>query len=113
MMVYNIWDYWVLGLCPSSSIQINAVFQKLDLLQVRGWETHTLLGPLERANLGHSVIGPVLEVDPFLIVQAENLSPTPSPEDGNGLGFQTLCVLEYRMMDKVRNPVILGINIVF
>jgi hypothetical protein len=63
MMVYNTRDYWVFALCPSSRIQINAVFQKLDLLHVRGWEAPTLSGPLERADCSHSVIGSVIEVN--------------------------------------------------
>jgi hypothetical protein len=57
-MVYDIQDYWVFGLCPSSGIlktQKNTTFRKLVFgnwicfrLQVRGQETPTQLGPLER-----------------------------------------------------------------
>jgi hypothetical protein len=65
MMVYNAQDCWVFALCPSSSIQINAVFQKLDHLHVRGWQTPTLSGLLDKANLSHLVIGPVIEVNPL------------------------------------------------
>jgi hypothetical protein len=51
-MVYNTQDYWVFGLCQSSGIQMNTEFRNLDLFPPsgEGWETPTLLGPLERAN---------------------------------------------------------------
>jgi hypothetical protein len=50
--------------------------------QVRGWETPTLLGPLERANLNHS---------PHLRKETDPVS-------------ETLCSLEYRTVDKVQKP---------
>jgi hypothetical protein len=48
MMVYNTKDYWVSGLCPSSSVLENTKFQKLDLFPPLGEvrEKPTLLGPL-------------------------------------------------------------------
>jgi hypothetical protein len=48
-MVYNTRNYWVFGLCPSSGILKNTMFHKLICFrpQVKGWETPTLLGPLE------------------------------------------------------------------
>jgi hypothetical protein len=52
-------DYWVFGLFPSSSIlkktQKNTTFRKPNLFpsSVEEWEAHTLLDPLERANLSH------------------------------------------------------------
>jgi hypothetical protein len=54
-MVYNTQDYWAFGFCPLSGIlktQKNTTFQKLDLFPSlgEGWESPTLLGPLERTN---------------------------------------------------------------
>jgi hypothetical protein len=51
-------DFRVFGLFPSSGIlktQKNTTFRKLDLFPSsgEGWETPTLLGPLEIANLSH------------------------------------------------------------
>jgi hypothetical protein len=42
---------WVFGLCPLSGISKNTTFQKLICFhfQVKGWETPTLLGLLERS----------------------------------------------------------------
>jgi hypothetical protein len=61
MMVYNNQDYWVFGLCPSSGILKTkkiTMFRKLNLFASSGewWETPTLLGPLERANINHWAI---------------------------------------------------------
>jgi hypothetical protein len=55
-MVHNTRNYWVFGLCPSPGILKNRTFRKPDLFPSsgEGWETPTLLGPLERANLMHS-----------------------------------------------------------
>jgi hypothetical protein len=40
MMAYNTWDYWVFGICPSSSIpkhtKKNTMFRKLDLFPSSG-----------------------------------------------------------------------------
>jgi hypothetical protein len=60
MMMYNTQDYWVFGPWPSPGIlktQKNTLFWKLDMLPSsgEGWETPTLLGLLERANLNHSI----------------------------------------------------------
>jgi hypothetical protein len=57
-MVYDIPDYWVFGLCPSSGILKNRRTQRFGSWicfrpQVRGQETPTQLGPLERASLNH------------------------------------------------------------
>jgi hypothetical protein len=48
--------YWVFGLCRSSIILKNTTFRKMDLFPSSHdvWETPTLLGPLERANLNQS-----------------------------------------------------------
>jgi hypothetical protein len=51
-------NYWATGLWLSPgflNIQENTTFQKLDLFPFsgEGRETHTLLGPLESANLHH------------------------------------------------------------
>jgi hypothetical protein len=52
--MYNIQNYVVFGLCPSIGIIKNRVFRKPDLFPSSSkWETSTLLGPLERANLNH------------------------------------------------------------
>jgi hypothetical protein len=59
-MAYNTQNYWVFGLCPSSSIlkknQTENTFWKLDLFPSsgEGRETPTLLRPLEKANLNHN-----------------------------------------------------------
>jgi hypothetical protein len=56
-MVYDIQDYWVFGLCPSSGILENRTQRFANWIcfrpQVRGQETPTQLGPLERASLNH------------------------------------------------------------
>jgi hypothetical protein len=54
-MVYDIQDYWVFGLCPSSGILRNRTTQRFGNWicfrpQVRGQETSTHLGPLERVQ---------------------------------------------------------------
>jgi hypothetical protein len=48
-MVYVIRYYWVLGLCPSSGILKNTKEYDVSGIecfgsQVKGWETHILLG---------------------------------------------------------------------
>jgi hypothetical protein len=57
MMVYNIQNYWVFGLCPSSGILSTRTHNVLETRSVSilrwGEETPTLSGPLERANLNH------------------------------------------------------------
>jgi hypothetical protein len=63
--------YWDFGLCPSSDIPKNTkntTFRKLDLLPSagEGWETPTLLGPLERANLNHWTSEDKLNINLFL-----------------------------------------------
>jgi hypothetical protein len=57
-MVYNTQNYWVFGLFPSSGILGTRKTQRFGNWicfrpQVRGEETPTLLGPLDRANLNH------------------------------------------------------------
>jgi hypothetical protein len=46
-------SYWGFGLCPLSNFLKTTTFRKLDVFLSSGqrWETHALLGPLERANL--------------------------------------------------------------
>jgi hypothetical protein len=46
---HNWRDLWVFGLCPPFDIIKNTTFRKLDLFPSsgEGWETSTLLGPLE------------------------------------------------------------------
>jgi hypothetical protein len=54
----NSGDYWGLGLCPLFRIAETRqqTFRKLDLFPSSGEEeTPTVLGPLEGANLNHSV----------------------------------------------------------
>jgi hypothetical protein len=51
-------DYWVFGLCPSSGILKTRRTQRFwnwicFRPEVRGQETPTQLGPLERASLNH------------------------------------------------------------
>jgi hypothetical protein len=48
-------DYWEFLVCWSSVIKKNTTFRKLDLFTTsgEGWETPTLLGSLERANLNY------------------------------------------------------------
>jgi hypothetical protein len=59
-MVYKTQNHWVFELCPSSRIPKKKklrtqTFRKLDVSFLRwGWETPTLLGPLEKANPNHS-----------------------------------------------------------
>jgi hypothetical protein len=53
-MVYYTHNYWVFGLFLSSGILRNTTFRKLDLFPTLGegwWETPSLWGPLQRANL--------------------------------------------------------------
>jgi hypothetical protein len=57
-MVYDIQDHWVFGLYPSSGILKKRRTHPFGNWicfrpQVRGQETSTQLGPLERANLNH------------------------------------------------------------
>jgi hypothetical protein len=58
-MVYNTQDYWVFGFCPPSDIlkgtNKHTAFRKLDLFpsSCEEWETLTLFGSLETANLSH------------------------------------------------------------
>jgi hypothetical protein len=57
-MVYDIQDYWIVGLFPSSSILKNRKTQRFGNWicfhpQVRGQEAPTQLGPLQRASLNH------------------------------------------------------------
>jgi hypothetical protein len=84
-MVYDIPDYWVFELCPLSGILKNRTTQHFENCicfrpQVRGQETPTQLGPLERASFN-----PI--------------------EDGNRFSFRNVALfsfLEYRTMDKVQ-----------
>jgi hypothetical protein len=53
-MVYDIQDYWVFGLCPSSSIlktQKNTTFRKLDLFPSSGEGTGDTysVGPVRKS----------------------------------------------------------------
>jgi hypothetical protein len=52
-MVYITQNYWVFGLCPSSCILKTREHNVLETgyVSILEWETPTLLGPLERANL--------------------------------------------------------------
>jgi hypothetical protein len=56
MIVYDIQNYWVFGLCPSSGILVT---RKHNVSETGFFpssgegETPTLLGPLERANQSH------------------------------------------------------------
>jgi hypothetical protein len=54
-MLYNSWDYRVLGRCPSCGIILNMPFQKLYLFPSsdHGVGEPTLLSLLERVNLSH------------------------------------------------------------
>jgi hypothetical protein len=55
--VYDTQNHWVFGHCSSPGIleiRKQNVFRELDLFPSSGeGETHTLLGPLERADLNH------------------------------------------------------------
>jgi hypothetical protein len=58
MMPYDNGDYRVFGPCPSSGILRNIKEYSVSetgcfRLQLMGWETPTLLGPLEIANPSH------------------------------------------------------------
>jgi hypothetical protein len=59
-MVCNTQNYrgfWILSVVGYS--RNYKTFRKLDLFPSSGeWETHTLLGPLERFNLSHWAVGP-------------------------------------------------------
>jgi hypothetical protein len=58
-MAYATRDYWVFGLCPSSGILRNTKENNVSecrfvsVLWRGGWETPTLLAPLETADLSH------------------------------------------------------------
>jgi hypothetical protein len=58
-------DYWDLGLCPSSGILTNTAFRKWDLLPSSGagWETSTLLGPLEWGNPNYWQLATYFQAD--------------------------------------------------
>jgi hypothetical protein len=66
-MVYDIQDYWVFGLCPSSGILKNRRTRFGNWIcfrpQVRGQETPTQLGLLERASLNHCLLPPHLRME--------------------------------------------------
>jgi hypothetical protein len=56
--LHRIQDYWVFGFCPSSGILENKREHNVSETgsvssSGKGWETATLLGPVERANLNH------------------------------------------------------------
>jgi hypothetical protein len=55
MMVYNTWDYWVFNYVQRPVFWRTQRFRNWICFhpQVRGWETPTLWGPLERAKLNH------------------------------------------------------------
>jgi hypothetical protein len=60
-MVYNTQNYWVSGLCPSSSIlkktQEHIVLENECFRpKAKGWETSILVGRLETANLSHWIV---------------------------------------------------------
>jgi hypothetical protein len=60
-MVYGTWDYWVLGLSPSSDILRNKTFWKLDLFLSSGegvGDTYSS-GSVEKNNLSHWTIDKV------------------------------------------------------
>jgi hypothetical protein len=88
-------DYWVFGHWPSSGILKNTTYWKLDLFPSSGkvWETPTLLGLLERANLKHC--NPVT-----ITIQGVWLAVSNGPnrvgvshfsvEDGNRSSFQNI-----------------------
>jgi hypothetical protein len=73
------------------------VFRKLDVFPSsgEGWETRTLWGPLQRANLKHWT---------FLKDPSELVSPTPHLRTETDPVSETLCSLKYRMPDKVPKP---------
>lgn len=81
-MVYNNWDCSVFGLCPSSHMLKNTKqhFGKWISFhsQVRGWETPTVLSPLERANLNCSTTNPAESVppSPHLMTETDPFSKT-------------------------------------
>jgi hypothetical protein len=56
-MMYNISDYcFCFGLFPLPGTLKNSVSETGSICpQVRGWEAHTLLGPLETPNLNHRI----------------------------------------------------------
>jgi hypothetical protein len=57
-MVYNARDYWVFGLCPSSSMQKNARFRKVDLFPSSGegmGDTY-FVRSFRNSNLNHLTI---------------------------------------------------------
>jgi hypothetical protein len=93
MMVYNTRDCWVFGPSPSSGILKNTTFRKLDLFLSSGdgWETPTQLGSLERTNLNHW----------------SRCLPYPHLRTGMHPASETLCSLEYQMMDGVQKPSVL------
>jgi hypothetical protein len=98
-------NYWVSGLCPSSGIINNYNAQRFEnwicfRLQVRGKETPTLLGPLERANLQFAVSKGSNTIDASL----------PLPEDGNRTSFRNdifSSIQNSERWPKSRNPAIL------
>jgi hypothetical protein len=75
-MVYNTQNDWVFGLCPLSSILATRKHNVSEtpsvyVLRCGGWETPTVLGPLER--------GPVIEVSSFKRPNRVDVPPPPPP----------------------------------
>jgi hypothetical protein len=89
-MLYATLNCWVFGLCPFSGILTkleNTTFRKLDLFPSSGygWETATLLGPLERANLNHWT--------------QQSRCPPPLTWGRKQIHFPKRCFSEYRTVD--------------
>jgi hypothetical protein len=86
MMFYNTQNYWVLGLRPSSSRENVSKTGSVTVLR-EGGKTPNLLGPLERAR------GPTKSLSPHLRTETYPVSET-----------SCFWFLEYRTLDKVRDP---------
>jgi hypothetical protein len=78
-------SYWVFGICPPSgilkTIQHNVFLNWICFRPQMMGETHTLLGPLERANLNHWILR--TETDPV---------------------SEMLCSLAFRILDDGQSP---------
>jgi hypothetical protein len=59
-MMFNSQNNWICGRCPPSGILNNKETERFGKLMFQSpserRETHTLLGPLERANVNHWVM---------------------------------------------------------
>jgi hypothetical protein len=88
-------DCWIFGLCPSFGIIKNTPFRKLNLFPFlgEGWETLSLLGPLEGTNLNHWTM-----VQQIKYLHPRHLRTETDPAS------ETLCSLECQTTDEVQNP---------